>query len=98
MIKSRTALPRGRRLRLLAAAIPLAALLATACSPAPTGAASSGRPARQPTPPPPTSTPACNSVTTCYTPPPLPVAYGITPLLDRAINRTGDAVVLPERA
>src|SRR5260370_366611 len=98
MIKSRAALPRGRRLRLLAAAIPLAALLATACSPAQTGAASSARPARQPTPPPPTSTADCNSVTTCYTPQQLQVAYGITPLLDRGINGSGETVVLPELA
>jgi subtilase family serine protease len=40
--------PRGRRLRWLAAAMPLAALLATACSPAHTSAASSGAPARPP--------------------------------------------------
>jgi len=33
MIKSRAAVPRGRRLRLLAAAMPPAALLATACGP-----------------------------------------------------------------
>ena len=48
MIKSRAAVLRGRRLRLLAAAMPLAALLATACGPAQTGVASSGGPARQP--------------------------------------------------
>ena len=36
MIKSRAAAPRGRRLRLLAVAMPLAALLATACGPAQT--------------------------------------------------------------
>src|SRR5712671_3936334 len=50
------AVPRCRRLRLLAAAIPLAALLATACSPAQTGAASSGGPARQRAAPPPGET------------------------------------------
>src|SRR6266568_4413273 len=97
MIKSRAAVPRCRRLRLLAAAMPLAALLATACSPAQTGAASSG-PARQPTPPPPSSTADCNSVTTCYTPQQLQVAYGIKPLLDRGINGRGETVVLPELA
>ena len=68
MIKFPAAVPRGRRLRLLAAAMPLAALLATACSPAQTGAASSSGPARQPAAPPPSSTADCNSVTTCYTP------------------------------
>ena len=98
MIKSPAAVPRVRRLRLLAAAMPLAALLATACSPAQTGAASSDGPARQPTAPPPTSTADCNSVTTCYTPQQLQVAYGIKPLLGRGINGRGETVVLPELA
>jgi subtilase family serine protease len=98
MIKAPAAVPRGRRLRLLAAAMPLAALLATACSPAHTGIASSGGPARQPTAPPSSSTADCNSVTTCYTPQQLQVAYGIKPLLDRGINGRGQTVVLPELA
>src|SRR5260370_12545514 len=98
MIKSRAAAPRCGRLRLLAAAIPLAALLATSCSPAQTGAASSGGPARQRAAPPPSSTADCNSVTTCYTPQQLQVAYGIKPLLDRGINGRGETVVLPELA
>jgi subtilase family serine protease len=105
MIKFPAAVPRGRRLRLLAAAMPLAALLATACSPAQTGAASSGGPARQPAAappssaaPPPSSTADCNSLTTCYTPQQLQVAYGIKPLLDRGINGRGETVVLPELA
>ena len=92
------AVPRGRRLRLLAVAMPLAALLATACSPAQTGAASSGGPARQPAAPPPSPAADCNSVTTCYTPQQLQVAYGIKPLLDRGINGRGETVVLPELA
>ena len=86
------------RLRLLAATMPLAALLATACGPAQTGAASSSGPARQPTAPPPSSTADCNSLTTCYTPQQLQVAYGIKPLLDRGINGRGETVVLPELA
>jgi subtilase family serine protease len=94
----RAAVPRGRQLRLLAAALPLAALLATACGPAHTGAASSGGPARQPAAPPPSSTAECNSVTTCYTPQQLQAAYGIRPLLDRGINGRGQTVVLPELA
>jgi subtilase family serine protease len=96
MIKSRAAVPRGRRLRLLAAAMPLAALLATACGPA--GVASGGRPASPPASPPPGSTADCNSVTTCYTPQQLQVAYGIDPLLGRGINGRGETVVLPELA
>jgi len=98
MIKSSAAVPRGRRLRLLAAAMPLAALLATACSPARTGAVGSGVPARQPTAPPPGSAADCDSLTTCYTPQQLQVAYGIKPLLDRGINGRGETVVLPELA
>ena len=98
MIKSRAAVPRGRRLRLLAAALPLAALLATACGPAQTDVASSGGPARQPAAPPPSSTADCNSLTTCYTPQQLQVAYGIKPLLDRGVNGRGETVVLPELA
>ncbi len=90
MIKSPAAVPRGRRLRLLAAAMPLAALLATACSPAQPGVASSGGPARPPAAPPPSSTADCDSVTTCYTPQQLQVAYGIRPLLDRGINGRGE--------
>ncbi|HEV3289267.1 MAG TPA: hypothetical protein VG123_09750, partial [Streptosporangiaceae bacterium] len=98
MNKSRAALPRGQRLPLLAAAIPLAALLAAACSPAQTGAPSSGGPARQPAASPPSPAADCNSVTTCYTPQQLQVAYGIKPLLDRGINGQGETVVLPELA
>jgi subtilase family serine protease len=104
MIKSHPAVPLRRRLRPLAAAMPLAALLATACSAAQTGAASSG-PARQPTAPPPSSTAPppsstadCNSLTTCYTPEQLQVAYGIKALLDRGIDGRGETVVLPELA
>jgi subtilase family serine protease len=97
MIKTRVAVPRGRRLRLLAAAMPLAALLASACSPAQTGTASSS-PGRQPAASPPSSTADCNSLTTCYTPQQLQVAYGVKPLLNRGINGRGETVVLPELA
>jgi subtilase family serine protease len=92
------AVPRGWGLRLLAAAMPLAALLATACGPAQTGAASSGGPAPQPATPPLSSTADCDSVTTCYTPQQFQVAYGIKPLLNRGINGRGETVVLPELA
>jgi subtilase family serine protease len=97
MTKLPAAFLRGRRLRLLAMAIPVAALLATACSPA-QAAAGAARPARQPASPPPSSTADCDSVTTCYTPQQLQVAYGIKPLLDRGINGRGETVVLPELA
>jgi subtilase family serine protease len=98
MIKTPAALLRVRRLRLLAAVMPLAALLATACGPAQTGAASSRGPARPPAAPPPSSTTHCNWGTTCYTPAQLEVAYGVKPLLDRGIDGRGETVVLPELA
>jgi subtilase family serine protease len=44
------------------------------------------------------STADCDSVTTCYTPQQLQVAYGVRPLLDRGINGRGETVVLPELA
>ena len=44
------------------------------------------------------STADCDSVTTCYTPEQLQVAYGVKPLLDRGIDGRGETVVLPELA
>ena len=44
------------------------------------------------------STADCDSVTTCYTPQQLQVAYGVRPLLGRGINGLGETVVLPELA
>jgi subtilase family serine protease len=40
----------------------------------------------------------CDSVTTCYTPRQIQVAYGIRPLLERGIDGRGETVVLPELA
>jgi subtilase family serine protease len=48
--------------------------------------------------PPASRTAECNSVTTCYTPRQLQVAYGIAPLLARGIDGRGETVVLPELA
>jgi subtilase family serine protease len=76
----------------------LTAMLATACSPGRTGPASSGGAASRPPIATPTSTADCNSLTTCYTPQQLQVAYGIEPLLDRGITGRGETVVLPELA
>ena len=39
----------------------------------------------------------CASVTSCYTPQQIQVAYGIRPLLDRGIDGRGETVVLPEQ-
>jgi subtilase family serine protease len=38
----------------------------------------------------------CDSVTTCYTPKQIEIAYGIRPLLERGIDGRGETVVLPE--
>lgn len=47
----------------------------------------------------PTSGPLdCDSVTTCYAPKQIEVAYGIQPLLERGIDGRGETVVLPELA
>jgi subtilase family serine protease len=40
----------------------------------------------------------CNSITTCFTPPQLQVAYGVAPLLAGGVNGRGETVVLPELA
>lgn len=40
----------------------------------------------------------CNSVTTCYTPHQMQVAYDVEPLLKRGIDGRGESVVLPELA
>jgi subtilase family serine protease len=78
-------------------------LLVAACGPAhtasdagPTAGAMAG--ASSTTNPSGGSTAECNSVTTCYTPQQLQVAYGVRPLLDRGINGQGETVVLPELA
>ena len=40
----------------------------------------------------------CDSVTTCYTPGQIRVAYGIQPLIDRGIDGRGETVVIPALA
>ena len=40
----------------------------------------------------------CDSLTTCYTPHQIDVAYGVQPLLRRGIDGRGETVVLPELA
>jgi subtilase family serine protease len=79
-----------------AAATGLAAaglLAACAASPAVSNAA-----VTQPASGPPGGTADCDSVTTCYTPQQIQVAYGIKPLLDHGIDGRGETVVLPELA
>jgi subtilase family serine protease len=58
------------------------------------GSSSAGRPQAGPS----SGTADCNSVTTCYTPRQLEVAYGVRPLLQRGIDGRGEMVVLPELA
>ncbi len=78
--------------RTMTAGIVLAGLLIAAWVPAQaTGAATAATPAAG-------STADCDSVTTCYTPEQLQVAYGVKPLLDRGIDGRGETVVLPELA
>jgi subtilase family serine protease len=87
---------RWRRLPGRASALATAiGLLVAACGPAhtaskagPTARATAGA----------SSAADCKTLTTCYTPQQLQVAYGITPLLDRGINGRGETVVLPELA
>ncbi|MGI8448144.1 MAG: S53 family peptidase [Streptosporangiaceae bacterium] len=78
--------------RITATGIMLAGLLGAAWVPAQAGGA-----ARAPAPAV-GSTADCDSVTTCYTPEQLQVAYGVKPLLDRGIDGRGETVVLPELA
>jgi subtilase family serine protease len=40
----------------------------------------------------------CDSVTTCYTPRQIDVAYGLSPLLERGYDGRGETVVMPEIA
>jgi subtilase family serine protease len=65
-------------------------MLLAACAPMYTAGASATAPAG--------GTADCDSVTTCYTPHQLQVAYGIRPLLDHGINGRGETIVLPELA
>jgi subtilase family serine protease len=70
-------------------------LLVAACGPAHT--ASTAGPAARATAGA-SSTADCNSLTTCYTPQQVQVAYGVRPFLERGINGRGETVVLPELA
>ena len=92
------------RLRALAAGIAVAGVLIAGCGsgpaagraagPTPAGHTAGLAPAGQPV----RKTGDCDSLTTCYTPHQLRVAYGIQPLLDRGIDGRGETVVLPELA
>ncbi len=85
---------RGIR-RAAATGLAAAGLLLAACAASP---AASSAAATQPASGPPGGTADCHSVTTCYTPQQIQVAYGIKPLLDRGIDGRGETVVLPELA
>ena len=94
---------RGRRLRMLAVTMPVAALalLASACGPAQvaaTGMAATGLAARAASASLPASGAGYCGGTACYTPQQLQVAYGVKPLLERGIDGRGETVVLPELA
>jgi subtilase family serine protease len=94
-----------RLLRAAAAGLAAAGLLIAACSspaaPRQAGGPGAGHPpvANPPVGNPPASAAGeCDSVTTCYTPRQIQVAYGVRPLLDRGIDGRGQTVVLPELA
>jgi subtilase family serine protease len=105
MIGFRPNTARRRRLlgRMSGPATAIGLLLVAACGPAPAAsdagpAAGATAGARSAASPPGGSTADCDSVTTCYTPQQLQVAYGARPLLNRRINGRGETVVLPELA
>jgi subtilase family serine protease len=92
---ARSGIAPHRHLGILAAGLALTGLVAAGGSSAnatPTASSSSspGLPSG--------GTADCDSVTTCYTPQQLQVAYGVKPLLDRGINGRGQTIVLPELA
>jgi hypothetical protein len=88
----------GWRLRMLALTMPVAAVLATACSPVQVAAAGGATARPSSASPLASSTGVCGSGQTCYTPQQLQAAYGVKPLLDRGIDGRGETVVLPELA
>ena len=83
------------RPRIMAAGLAVTGLLIAACAAGPAaGGTARTVSARQITGP----TGDCNSLTTCYTPHQIRVAYGIQPLLNRGIDGRGQTIVLPELA
>jgi subtilase family serine protease len=90
-VSARSSGARSRRLS-LAAGIALAGIVAASSVSSPPAAASaSATPANS-------ATADCSSLTSCYTPRQLEVAYGILPLLDHGTTGRGETVVLPELA
>ena len=92
-------------LRAMAVAVAVTGMLVAACGSGPQGGSattgpSAARAVAATTPPAAAAgaTGDCDSVTTCYTPRQLQVAYGIRPLLGRGIDGRGQTVVLPEFA
>jgi subtilase family serine protease len=83
------------RLRVVAAGMAVTGMLLAACGSGPAAGRTAGTvSASQPV----GKTGDCDSLTTCYTPHQLQVAYGIQPLLNRGIDGRGETVVLPELA
>jgi subtilase family serine protease len=87
--------------RAMVAGLAAGGLILAGCASTPAGRPASGAPASPAGPSAGASAGAtadCDSVTTCYTPGQIQVAYGIRPLLDRGIDGRGETVVLPEFA
>ncbi len=97
MIKVRLGSWPGRALcpavRGIALGLAVTGMLVAACGSGPRAGSATATPSA-----PANATADCDSVTTCYTPQQLQVAYGIKPLLDRGIDGRGQTVVLPELA
>jgi subtilase family serine protease len=81
-------------LRVVAAGVAVTGVLVAACGSGPEPGGATATPSAAPV----GATGDCDSVTTCYSPHQLQVAYGIKPLLDRGIDGRGQTVVLPELA
>jgi subtilase family serine protease len=87
--------------RAVVAGLAASGLILAGCASAPADSPGSGAPASPPSTsagPSAGATADCDSVTTCYTPGQIQVAYGIRPLLERGIDGRGETVVLPEFA
>jgi subtilase family serine protease len=87
--------------RAMVAGLAAGGLILAGCASTPAGRPARGAPASPAGPSAGASAGAtadCDSVTTCYAPGQIQVAYGIRPLLDRGIDGRGETVVLPEFA
>jgi subtilase family serine protease len=95
---SRSRVARRRQWPIAVTSLSVAAMLAAAGAPVQASAGADAAAAARGASPPAGSTADCDSLTTCYTPQQIQVAYGVKPLLDHGIDGRGETVVLPELA